>query len=390
MAELGRLLALVPAPAPAQLRGDCLLQIARLRFESLDGQDALVAAQGAWREGMVEARRSGDPLRVVHGCWIYTRALPVTGDVSGALASVTEAFGLAEELGHVRWMARFEALRGMLHHQREEYDEALACGQRALGRALRAGDRRALVSAGALLHPLPADLRGDLPLLPGLEALEAVAADLGDIEMRAVLQGMLAGRRALEGDLAGAAGWLVRRFEVLAGSRTWRGHAYTLMLLAQLAGLSGDLPRAAWLHGMVAARLELLRAGMPPAAAATYDGIIAEVRAGLGESFVEEARCGSLLAWNEALALGLRYARALAGRPQADPAPFGLTPRELQVLRLLATGLSNPDIAARLGLTAKTVMHHSSAIYRKLGVRSRTEAAAVAVTEGVLDRVARG
>ena len=55
--------------------------------------------------------------------------------------------------------------------------------------------------------------------------------------------------------------------------------------------------------------------------------------------------------------------------------PAGLTQREAEVLALLAEGLRNAEIAERLFLTPKTVSHHLSAIYAKLGVSTRTEAA---------------
>ena len=62
----------------------------------------------------------------------------------------------------------------------------------------------------------------------------------------------------------------------------------------------------------------------------------------------------------------------------AAPSPGGLSQRELEVLRLVAAGKSNPDIAAALVLSEKTVARHLSNIFAKLDVGSRTAAAAFA------------
>ena len=64
--------------------------------------------------------------------------------------------------------------------------------------------------------------------------------------------------------------------------------------------------------------------------------------------------------------------------------PAGLTDRQLDVLALLADGLSNADIAARLVISPKTADHHVSAILAKLDVRTRGDAAAVARRLGVM------
>lgn len=62
--------------------------------------------------------------------------------------------------------------------------------------------------------------------------------------------------------------------------------------------------------------------------------------------------------------------------------PAGLTPRELEVLRLVAEGLRNVEIADRLFLSGKTVDHHMTAILAKLGARTRGEAVAKATKLG--------
>jgi DNA-binding CsgD family transcriptional regulator len=80
-------------------------------------------------------------------------------------------------------------------------------------------------------------------------------------------------------------------------------------------------------------------------------------------------------------------AQAPAGRPWRGPAgrgPLaGLTDRELEVLRLLATGQSNKEIGAELFISPKTASVHVSNILAKLNAASRTEAAAIAYREGI-------
>jgi DNA-binding NarL/FixJ family response regulator len=63
----------------------------------------------------------------------------------------------------------------------------------------------------------------------------------------------------------------------------------------------------------------------------------------------------------------------------------GLTERELAILKALARGLSNDDIARELWVTDKTVKFHLTNIYRKLGVRNRTEASRYAFEQGLVE-----
>ena len=125
--------------------------------------------------------------------------------------------------------------------------------------------------------------------------------------------------------------------------------------------------------------LEALRAG-----AAGYllkdmepDALVAALR--------QIARGGTAVA----PALAPALARAVQGRAppqQADPdeeGPFDvLTPREREVLGLLAEGRSNRSIAAELGISEGTVKAHVKAVLRKLGAESRVAAAVLAVEHG--------
>ena len=92
--------------------------------------------------------------------------------------------------------------------------------------------------------------------------------------------------------------------------------------------------------------------------------------------------------------LARRARLTLAGDPAAqasDPGEqarhqYGLTARELEVLRLVAIGRSNRDIAGELFISAKTASVHVSNIMSKLGVASRVEAAATAYRLGLGDQ----
>jgi DNA-binding NarL/FixJ family response regulator len=76
---------------------------------------------------------------------------------------------------------------------------------------------------------------------------------------------------------------------------------------------------------------------------------------------------------------------AAAAAPAPAGADLGLTGRELEVLRLVAEGRSNRQVAEALFISAKTASVHVSNILAKLGVASRVEAAAVAHHAGLLD-----
>ncbi|MDP8948199.1 MAG: response regulator transcription factor [Actinomycetota bacterium] len=70
---------------------------------------------------------------------------------------------------------------------------------------------------------------------------------------------------------------------------------------------------------------------------------------------------------------------------QGDERPDGLTPRELEVLTLLAWGRKNAEIAGELYISERTVKFHVSSILAKLGAETRTEAARIAARRGLVE-----
>jgi DNA-binding NarL/FixJ family response regulator len=71
--------------------------------------------------------------------------------------------------------------------------------------------------------------------------------------------------------------------------------------------------------------------------------------------------------------------------PRATATGIALTPRELEVLRLLVAGLTDPAIAGELFISVRTVENHAARIFVKLDVRTRTAAATAAIASGLVD-----
>ncbi|MEU3404461.1 response regulator transcription factor [Streptomyces sp. NPDC006670] len=80
------------------------------------------------------------------------------------------------------------------------------------------------------------------------------------------------------------------------------------------------------------------------------------------------------------------YVRTPAREPRPAPAaPAGLTPRELEIWRLLATGSDNAEIAAELDISVSTVKNHLTGVFGKLGVRDRAQAVIAAYESGLVE-----
>jgi DNA-binding NarL/FixJ family response regulator len=157
--------------------------------------------------------------------------------------------------------------------------------------------------------------------------------------------------------------------------------------LAAVAASEGAIARAARLWGAEEALLEKIEVGVHTYVPdrSLHRSQIAAARARLGEGAFEAA-------WTEGRAMtperAIEYAleREAAPEPSATPRsyPAGLSAREAEVLRLVATGMTNAEAAGELFLSVRTVEWYLGSIYRKLGMHSRTEATRFAVEHGLL------
>jgi predicted ATPase/DNA-binding CsgD family transcriptional regulator/DNA-binding XRE family transcriptional regulator len=167
----------------------------------------------------------------------------------------------------------------------------------------------------------------------------------------------------------------------------------TVVALRGAAMAAADAKRfeaAAHLFGATEAQGEAVGLPVGPADRAAYDRVVADVRSALGE-----ADC--LSAWSVGRALTvddiIQEAATLAtdlATPPISPAatvrsslPGGLSEREVEVLRLVAQGLTNAEVAAQLYLSPRTVEAHLRRIYDKLGTSSRAAAVRFALEHGL-------
>ncbi len=153
--------------------------------------------------------------------------------------------------------------------------------------------------------------------------------------------------------------------------------------------------RAAYLLGIAAGLRDAYSAPVAPGWRAFYDTEVAAIRAAAGEAAFHEA-------WGVGRNMELRQTIGLVAHihvPESVPEeqernaeksagthyPAGLTAREVDVLRLLASGLTDALIAQQLVLSPRTVNTHLRSIYGKLGVSTRSAATRVALERGIVD-----
>ncbi len=338
-------------------------------------------ARGHLTEGrrFVEAlaARAGPGRLRARGMWVAGYLALVQGDAGAARRWLEDALAAGRRLGDARAVTYASQFLGRAVWFTGEPERGMALTEEALRRHRAAGDGQGvvltLVQLGAIwtLTGQPERAVG-----PFEECVIECAAHgerwnrsyalwglglatwlLGDSERAEQVQRAALGIKRDVGDQVGT--------------------ALCLDALAWIAASRGQAARAAGLLGAAAAAWNAIPASLPEPLAAHGEAAVTRARAVLGgASFTEHFARGQAMPAGRAVALALKEPAPVAADHPVSAAPAQLTPRERDVAALIAEGLSNQEIAARLVISARTAETHVQHIMGKLGFTARTQIAA--------------
>jgi predicted ATPase/DNA-binding CsgD family transcriptional regulator len=308
-------------------------------------------------------------------------------DLGSAAAYLEAGLLLSRELGDV-WHSALALINlGLVAHDQGDYAGARRLHEESLELYRATGDPWGI---GTALNNLSwaALFEGDHMRARSMaeEAL-ALRGTLGDTLGLANTLYTLGRVAQAEGDEAHARAFLAEAISLFRELGDRWGLAACLETLALADALSrrgeGHATRAARLWGAADAVREALGAPLTAGDRRIHERQQAAIRVRLGQERWHTAwSAGRALQLHEVLAEAVEELAPsrVAEAGKASPTyPAGLSAREVEVLRLVAEGLSNPEVAARLVLSPRTVGQHLRSIYNKLGVSSRTAAARLAL-----------
>jgi predicted ATPase/DNA-binding CsgD family transcriptional regulator len=354
----------------------------------LDSRD-YAAAQVCLEEALTRARALGDRNNLIIGLLSLGRLALYQHNVPQVIVWLEEALIECRAMGEklvtsmvLVGLAQAELSRGHAARARTLLKEGLTIYQ-ALGNTW--GIARVFNLLGQLAFQ-----QGELSQAEAFLADSTrLASEVGDRRNVARSRLLLAGLVAQRGEFGTARQWYEE------GLSTALEGGYTSLIASGLKGLgcvavAQGLSRwAAVLWGAAEPLRESSSVSIPEA---FYKRMLTVVRSQLGEPALEEARArGRTMTAAQALASHEAFASQIPQQAQAAPgtsptAPTGhlsfqggLTAREVEVLRLVARGLSYAQVAEQLVISPRTVNWHLTSIYSKLGVSSRSAATRYAI-----------
>jgi predicted ATPase/DNA-binding CsgD family transcriptional regulator len=301
-----------------------------------------------------------------------------------------EAVSLARGLESDLSLCRTLGFLAVAHVARDGFAEGRPIFEEAIRAGRAQGDRLALM---AVLNNI-ADAERGTGLFEAAkghyEESRALLSEIGgDLSLNTLNLGLLAMEM---GDPGRALPMLRQVLEsVVDGGAAVR--AFSLLGIASVA----EPLTAATLLGAGYASLARLGVKTEPNDAGMWERIEGATREQLSpEEFAEAYAAGQVMPTEEAIELGLSVrgpgaerapgtGRQPSNRDAAAAPGLELTARELETLRLLASGLTNKEIAAEMVVSVRTVENHVANLYGKIGARGRADATAFALSHGVVE-----
>jgi len=349
-------------------------------------QGDLARARMLCEQSLVAYRALGDKTGVLKSLAQLIRITYFQGDQTAKHAFLAEAAFLIEDMpdSAAKAGAYTDMALAMMYLSVNQGHPEVARYLAESERIHRALNNQAGVALAALHRAVLAVFEGDLTRAASrFDEAERLARQLGDTRLlsRLVARGLLDLR---VGDLAIGRRHLDDAFQ--QASKMGEGHLPDMLrMLAVILHRQGLTNWSARVFGLAEAST---RAGQtnPDEAILQFlriEEVRTELRAQLGdEAFAREIAAGQRLTLDDLLAIPHPQGPAPARAAPSVPGE-ALTAREIEVLRLLAQELSNPQIAERLVVSRRTVDAHLRSIYDKLGVKSRDAAIRVAREQGM-------
>jgi predicted ATPase/DNA-binding CsgD family transcriptional regulator len=341
-------------------------------------------------ESITVSREAGDNRGIAYGMLCLGWPTLVQGDYAGMRTLAEESLTRFHELGD-RWgiVASLCSLGIAVMDLQSDVERARSLIEESLVGANDLGDVWSIARAANCLGEL-ARAQGDYHRAAAFyeEALTLFRA-LGQSKHVPLVLHNLGQTAALRGDARRGTAYFAEALALQTDLGDRRGQSLSLAGLAAMAALLCQLERAARLFGAADALRASAGVAMESLDLDACEHHRATTRAELGEAVFDAAwEAGAALPPPQAIADGHALAREVATSEAATDlesrSAVGLTRRELEVLRLLVEGCSNPEIAQTLFISRKTVEHHVTGILAKLGVSTRSAAVATAMRDGLI------
>ncbi len=420
-----------PSTRDAPARAIALVGAGNL-FEDLRQLDT---ARAYFEEARAVAAAAGNPLMesqariglgiIAHDAGDYATALPhheralelaraagdrhLVGRALGSLGAVSyfegrlddagrywdEARAIMSEVGDVIAEATSTSNLGALAFELGDLEQAEAMQRRALALQRRMRSTRDLPYSLINLAGV-ATLRGNFELAHACIA-EAISLlrEAGNTAIEGIALNTAAGLALAEGNAVDCAALLLDSLRLVGDSGGQRTMLENAEMLAEACAVSGLYAAGAEMLAASARVRRELGTTPTPFKERELARIEAMVREALDPDTLEQAETAGNSLDPEALPrrmatiareiVGERHEPvAIATEPVSQPVDYGLTARELEVLRLLTEGLTTDELADRLFISPRTATTHLTHIMAKLGVPTRTAAVGLALRDGIV------